>query len=138
MPERTPVTFTLEELWLLQSKVRHEMSGQDQWKIPPTSQELNDQIATGILFCEENGQPEACLSLSLDDCFAIDYAVPQEAKSSGGSPLGKPVLRKAFAARVALRVGWQAISEEPVDSQVDVSIMMPLFESEYRKGKKAD
>src|SRR4051794_4919184 len=36
--------FTVEELWLLQSVIRHEVPQLDQWDFPPASLDLNDQI----------------------------------------------------------------------------------------------
>lgn len=137
MPDRTPQTFTLEELWLLQAKVRHEMAHQGEWKSAPANLELNERVAMAILFCEDNGQPDACLELSLDDCLAIDYVVPQEAKDVNGVPLGKPILRKSFRARAKL-LGHEysavASAEEPDDVQVDVPLMMEAFEA-YNRGK---
>lgn len=135
MPDRTPQTFSLEELWLLQAKVRHEMAQQGEWKAPPASLGLNEQVAMAILFCEENGQPDACLELSLEDCLLLDYVIPQEAKDAQGAAIGKSVLRKAFRSRARLLgLDYAAAAEEPAEAQVDVSMMMEAFEAR-QKGK---
>lgn len=138
MPDRTPVVFTLSELWLLQGKVRHEIAGREQWQTPPADRELNDQVAMALLFCEDNSAGEACLALSIGDCLVLDYVVPQDAKDSEGRALGKPILRKTFAARRALLgLDLASTAEEPADSQVDVPLMMSMFESQ-QKGRTAD
>lgn len=138
MPDRTPQVFTLEELWLLHAKVRHEMAHQGDWQDPPASLGLNEAIIAAILFCEELGQAEACVELDLKDCLVIDFVVPQEAKDKDGNPIGKNVLRKSFRARAKL-TGHEipATAEEPFESQVDVPIMMDAFEVSF-KGRKAD
>lgn len=92
----TSVTFTVEELWLLQSAIRHEMTQQDNWHSPPVSLELNDQIAHAILFCVKQEQTEAALVLTHHDCLVIDYCVSQNAKSASGAPTGKVILTKSF------------------------------------------
>lgn len=139
MPDRTPIIFTLQELWLLQGKVRHDTAHREQWTVPPANQELNTQVAMAILLCEENGVLDACLELSFEDCLLLDYVIPQEAKDSDGHQLGRPVLRKSFLARRRL-LGWDldASADEPLDVQVDVPIMMSLFNSELRQGRKTD
>jgi hypothetical protein len=37
--------FTIDELWLLQSVIRHEALQMDAWRFPPASLALNTQIA---------------------------------------------------------------------------------------------
>lgn len=139
MPDKTPIVFTLPELWLLQGKVRHEAASRDQWRVQPASQELNTQVAMAILLCEENGLPDACLEVSFDDCLVIDYVIPQDAKDSEGRPLGRPILRKSFVARRCL-LGWDldADADEPLDTQVNVPIMMSLFNSEFKQERQAE
>lgn len=105
--------FTQEELWLLQSAIRHEVPQHDQWHTPPAGPELNDQIVESILRCEELSLCEAALVLSWDDCLAIDYCVPQAAKSASGMPIGKSVLIKSYRARKAIRDGLDPTAEEP-------------------------
>ncbi|MBA4181858.1 MAG: hypothetical protein C0506_14805 [Anaerolinea sp.] len=97
--------FTCEELWLLQSAVRHEVSQGEQWKFPPASLELNHQIAEALLLCDEYHLTEAAIVLDLADCLVIDYCVPQTAKSPSGAPIGKNVLLKSFRARRAIDGG---------------------------------
>lgn len=105
--------FTQEELWLLQSSIRHEVPQHDQWHTAPASPELNDQVADSILRCEELALSEAALMLTWDDCLAIDYCVPQAAKSASGLPIGKSVLLKSYKARKEIREGLDPTAEEP-------------------------
>ena len=105
--------FSSEELWLLQSVVRHEIPQIDQWKFPPASVDLNDQIAQAIVFCEENQCSEAALILSRGDCLLIDYCVPQGAKSVSGVAIGKQVLMKSFRARRSIEDGDIPVADEP-------------------------
>lgn len=106
MEETTPLIFSIAELWLLQRCIRHELPQQEQWKFPPASLELNDQIATAILFCTEQSVQEAALQLSWGDLLAIDFTVPPDAKDVNGRPIGREALLKSFAARAALRRGY--------------------------------
>lgn len=105
--------FTLEELWLLQSVIRHEVAQQEQWHYPPASLELNDQVAESILRCEELGLEEAALVLTMQQALVIDYCVPQSAKSPSGIPIGKNILMKSFRVRKALEEGDDPDAEEP-------------------------
>ncbi|MGE5596052.1 MAG: hypothetical protein ACM3S1_08465 [Hyphomicrobiales bacterium] len=105
--------FTCEELWLLQSVIRHEVGQQEQWRYPPASLELNDQIAESLLRCEELGLDEAALVLRMQDALVIDYCVPQSAKSPSGVPIGKNILMKSFRVRQAIEAGFDATAEEP-------------------------
>lgn len=105
--------FTLEELWLLQSVIRHEVAQQEQWHYPPASLELNDQVAESILRCEEHGLEEAALVLTMQQALVIDYCVPQSAKSPSGIPIGKNILMKSFRVRKTLEEGDDPDAEEP-------------------------
>jgi len=107
------VVFSKEELWYLRSVVRHEMAGGDAWRFPPVSLDLNSQIADAILLCEDQGQDEAALTLTMGDCYLIDAVVDQNAKDANGRPIGKPVLLKAFRARTVIAGYPQATAEEP-------------------------
>ena len=109
----TSAVFSVDELWLLQSVIRHEMAQMEQWKAPPASPSLNDQVAEALLFCHENDLGEAALLLTRRDCLAIDFSVPQGAKSPAGVPIGKSVLLKSFRARTELEEAWSATREEP-------------------------
>ncbi len=111
--QTTPVTFTLEELWLLRAFVRHEVAQQESWKFPPASLELNDQVAEAILLCEEHELGEAVLLLTRGDCLVIDAVIPQDAKSVNGTRLGQTILLKTFAARRDLAGGPTASADEP-------------------------
>lgn len=105
--------FTLEELWLLQSVIRHELAQGDQWKFPPASLELNDQVADALVLCEEHKLGEAALILSRGDCLVIDYCTPQSARSVAGVPIGRNVLLKSFIARRAIEDGPAPMAAEP-------------------------
>ncbi len=112
-PQTASQVFSLEELWLMQSVIRHEMPQIDQWKFAPANLELNDQIAQALVFCDENGVNEAALVLSRGDCLAIDYCVPQGAKSAAGVPIGKHILMKSFRARRAIEDQDFRLTDEP-------------------------
>lgn len=105
--------FTAEELWLLQSVIRHEVAQGEQWRYPPASLDLNDQVSESLLRCEELGIDEAALILTMADALAIDFCVPQSAKSPSGIPIGKNILMKAFRLRRAIQEGNEAVAEEP-------------------------
>jgi hypothetical protein len=115
MAERTTSgLFTSDELWLLQSVIRHEIAQMEGWKAPPASAALNEQIAEALLFCAENNVNEAAVLLTMRDCLAIDYCVPQAAKSPAGAPIGRMVLLKSYRARAELEQHWHETAEEPV------------------------
>lgn len=107
------VVFTLEELWLLQSVVRHEIVQKEQWQAPPADPDFNDQIAECLYRCETLGLAEAALLLRWNDLLVIDFCVPQSAKSPSGAAIGKNVLMKAFRARKEIREGTAATADEP-------------------------
>lgn len=112
-PETVSVMFSLDELWLAQAAVRHECERMGEWKFPPASLDLNDQIAGAILACVERNEPEGPLLLSRGDTLLLDYCVPAGAKDAKGQLLGKTVLLKTFAARRDLRDGPQPVGVEP-------------------------
>ena len=97
----TPVIFTAAELWMLHSFVRHEDAKQDDWKFPPVSFDLNEQIAQALLNCHRHGWTEATLLLTLHSCLVIDYWVRADFKTPEGAT-GIAILLKVFAARAAL------------------------------------
>ena len=105
--------FTFDELWLLQSVIRHELPQLEQWDFPPASLDLNDQVAEALVLCDESGLGEAALILSRGDCLVIDYCVPQGAKSASGHAIGKSVLLKSFRARRAIETHELPSAEEP-------------------------
>lgn len=105
--------FTTDELWLLQSAIRHEMAQQEQWKAPPASASLNDQVAEALVRCEEASLTEAAILLSRNDCLAIDHNVSQSAKSAAGLAIGKSVLMKSFRARREIDEGEHPTALEP-------------------------
>jgi|SRR5581483_11428062 len=101
--DTVPMVVNVAELWLLQRCIRHEIQGQETWKFPPAGVELNDQIASALLFCSQQNVAEAALQLSWGDLLAIDFAVPADAKDVNGRPVGRELLLKSYAARAALR-----------------------------------
>jgi hypothetical protein len=112
--------FTVEELWLLQSVIRHEIPQLEQWDFPPASLALNDQVAEALLLCDERGEAEAALVLSRGDCLVIDYCVPQGAKSVAGVAIGKHVLLKSFRARQEIEDHFLPAEEPPQPSYGEV------------------
>lgn len=112
-PQTASQVFTVEELWLMQSVIRHEMPQIDQWKFPPASLDFNDQIAQALVFCDENGVGEAALILSRGDCLTLDYCVPQGAKSAAGVPIGKHILMKSFRSRRTIEDQQFLSADEP-------------------------
>ena len=104
--------FSVDELWLLQAAIRHEIPQGDQWRFPPASLALNDQVADALLRCEEQGLTEAALLLTRADCLAMDFGVQQGAKSAAGVAIGKSVLMKSFRARRELDEGLLPLADE--------------------------
>lgn len=114
-PRTASQVFTIDELWLIQSVIRHEIPQIDQWKFPPANIDLNDQVAQALVFCDENNVSEAAVVMSRGDCLAIDYCVPQGAKSSAGAPIGKQVLMKSFHARRVIEDSSFEMAEPPAE-----------------------
>ena len=122
--------MALDELWLCRALVRHAMAGVEQWNgPPPASLSLNTQICEAILVCEDSIEEskgsaitpirEYTLMLSKGDCLVLDYVVPQDAKTSAGTSIGKNILLKVMAARRALDGGFMAAAEEPAVVDID-------------------
>lgn len=109
----TVLNLTLDELWLLQRVVRHEIPGQREMAFPWCSVALNDGIAEAIIMCEDERQTEAHLVVSRGDLLLIDAVVPADAKTPGGQLLGKSVLLKSFRARRELADDMQSTAHEP-------------------------
>ena len=107
------VVFSLSELWVMQTFVRHESGSQWMGSWPNTSVDLNDAIAEAILFCTEYGQSEAPILLKKGDCYLLDSVVPAGAKDTEGRLVGRPILLKTYAARAGLRDRFEATAEEP-------------------------
>ncbi len=112
-PQTASQVFSVEELWLIQSVVRHELPQQDEWRFPPANVDLNDQVAQALVFCDENAVTEAALILSRGDCLTLDYCVPQAAKSAAGILIGKQVLMKSFRARRTIEDQLFPLADEP-------------------------
>jgi len=98
MIETQSITFTLPELWLLHAFVRHEMPQQEQWKLPPADEDLNEQIALAIESCERCDLSEYTLLLTRHQLLVVDFLVRYDFKTPEGAR-GKDILLKTFAAR---------------------------------------
>lgn len=98
MTETVPVTFTLTELWLLQTFIRHEMPQQEMWKFPPADIDLNEQIAFAIATCEDDSLASYTFLLNLHQLLCIDFHIRDEYKTITGAR-GKDILLKVFRAR---------------------------------------
>lgn len=125
MNEEVAVTFSLDELWLLHTVIRHESDNSRTWKFPSSGLELNDRIAEAILVCEETPLPESALDLSRGDCLCIDANVNVGMKDAYGKMAGKSILLKVFAARRTLSGGIEATAQEP--ELPDVTKLMEEF-----------
>jgi hypothetical protein len=137
MPETTPVAFTLEELWLLQGCIRHEVPQQESWRMPPASLALNDAIAEGILFCTDGKEDEAAVLLSMADCLAIDATVPSGARNVDGLPIGRSVLLKSFRARQFLALG-ELPTSDVTQSQEEIHARISTWRNECEPGNAGD
>jgi len=134
----TCAVFSLDELWLLQSAIRHELPQQDAWRFPPVSLSLNDEVADAILRCDEAGLSEAAIELSRADCLAIDHCVPQGAKSAAGLPIGKSILMKSFRARRDLDEGHHSLAHEPENlSREDIAVRLEEWRNRRKRRRSA-
>ena len=104
--EEVACTFSIAELWLLDSCVRHEIDGQDRWKFPPASKELTIEIALAINACVEGKLDEYTLLLSTGDLLVIDYNIRQGHKNMEGAR-GQDILLKVFHALSQLALGYE-------------------------------
>lgn len=99
--ERKPVTFTRDELWLLHDFVRHELPDSRQWRFPPASEELNEEIIMALDACEAHELTEYTLLLSKGDMLVIDFFIRRDHRTPEGAS-GKQLLLKVFRARTEL------------------------------------
>jgi hypothetical protein len=102
--ERKPVTFSRDELWLLHDFVRHELPESRQWRYPPASEELNEEIVVALDACETHELPEYTLLLSKGDMLVIDFFIRRDHRTPEGAS-GKNLLLKIFRARSELSLG---------------------------------
>lgn len=114
--DTVPVTFTADELWFLQSLVRHEIPQPPEWKFPPASLDLNDLIADALLGCADYDLKEVTLPLRRGDLLLLDYVVPQSATNTAGKNIGRPILLKTYRARRLLAEGSMGTADEPDDT----------------------
>lgn len=96
------VTFTTKELWMLHDVIRHEMQDSDKWKFPHASISLNDKIAEALYVCNNLDLKEYRITLSLGDCYAIDYHIRRDMKTPEGAK-GEQILLKVFDAKEQIR-----------------------------------
>lgn len=136
MEETISVVFSVEELWLIQAYVRHEVAQAEQWRFPPASLTLNDAVASAILFCEEQGFQEAAVLLGRHECLVLDYSVPATAKDANGKPIGKAVLLKSFRARQQLEDGLAMATD--VGQELDADTIRERLAQQARQGRNGD
>src|SRR5207247_5591802 len=96
--QRKPVTFSRDELWLLHDFVRQELPESRQWRFPPASEELNEEIVLALDACETHELPEYTLLLSKGDMLVLDFFVRRDHRRPEGAS-GKSSLLKIFRAR---------------------------------------
>jgi len=103
MDKAVNITFEADELWLMQSVIRHEVPHRDDWRTPPADLDLNNQIAIAISLCAEHSLDEYTLELKASDLLIIDYNVRADMKDKNGKTAGKNILLKSFHARRDIR-----------------------------------
>lgn len=101
--DEVPVTFTVDELWLLHYVIRHECPRMEDWESPPASPSLNKQLRLAILACETDQLREYTLQLSRRDLDVIDYNVKMDMQTPAAS--GRNILLKVFRATFELETG---------------------------------
>lgn len=121
-----PVEFTLEELWVLHDHIRHEGS-EKEWKFPPYSLDLNNQIVLALLACESYKLDSYTLSLSHGDLLVIDYLIRRSVRTPEGVT-GKQILLKVFKAREELLNPDIKIVEDGEDKKFTREIKLRLEE----------
>lgn len=130
------VLFSLDELWLLQSVIRHEIAQREQWKFPPADRDLNDKVAEAIIFCEDHSEKEASLEVTQGDLYAIDYCVQASAKNAAGQLVGKPLLLKSFRARRQMEDELFLVSSTTEEPPIDWQTKFAEFNARKpRRGK---
>lgn len=110
-----PVTFSLDELWLLESKIAPEpLPNMAEMRFPPGSLELNQLIIEAIVTCVDSMLDEYTIPLTFGDCLAICSTVSRDVTDADGVAIGESVLLKTFRARKALLYGDSPVVDEPV------------------------
>ncbi len=139
MPDRTSSQlFSADELWLLQSVIRHEIPQQETWRHPPASLDLNGKIAEALLFlADAKSISEVALVLNLGDCLAIDYCAPQSAKSAAGVPLGKQILIKSYRARREIEDSFAPTADVNDARPADFDQRLADFDASYKPPRPA-
>ena len=119
-----PVTFTLDELWLLVEKIGHEPHPSlAQMKFPPGNLELNQLIVEAIVSCVDYGIGEYTLPLTFADCLAIGWSISPGLKDVDGRSIGEDILLKVYRARIELLYGGNCVQipdepEQPAKAEV--------------------
>lgn len=133
-----PAIFSVEELWLLQSVIRHEVAQCDHWKYPPCSFDLNEQIADALLKCTEIGIKEAPLLLDLEMCLAIDACVSMSAKDrDSGKMIGQRILLASYKARRDLSGGPLPDASEIDDAApADMAERLAVHNANYKTPRR--
>jgi len=135
MIETQSITFSVPELWLLHAFVRHEMAQQEQWKLPPADEDLNEQIALAIESCERCNFSEYTLLLTRHQLLVVDYLVRYDYKTPEGAR-GKDILLKTFAARRELTLGLPNCDGSANDASYSEAITH--LPSQVKKERKED
>jgi hypothetical protein len=77
------------------------MAQQGEWKFPPVSRELNEEIALALHACLTDKLSEYTLLVTEGDLLLIDYVIRRDMKTPEGAR-GEDILKKVFKARAEL------------------------------------
>lgn len=99
--QAVPVTFTVEELWMLQELVEHQPYAFPKEKYPSVDTELGDELARAITACEKRKLQEYTLFLNRAQLLLLSSEVKPASKTAEGA-MGKEILKKVLKARVEM------------------------------------
>jgi hypothetical protein len=101
-----PAVVDVGLLWLLEMAIP---SGATNWMTEDYDGDgLRDQIHAGLLFCDDNEEPEATLLLTERHCKLIAMSIGPNASVPGDPHAGRRLLMAAFRAERTLRDGPEA------------------------------
>ena len=126
------IEFTISELWLLNSFVRHDEDAINRKRWPVVSTELNEQITLAIIACEDSGLEEYTLLLTKGDLLLIDYHIRCDTKTPEGAK-GKEILLKIYRARRGILLGPLA---DDTEEESYKEAMKRIGEEKAEKAKK--
>ena len=130
--EESSIEFTINELWLLNSFVRHDEDAINKKRWPVVSTELNEQIALAIVACEDSGLEGYTLLLTKGDLLLIDYHIRCDTKTPEGAK-GKEILLKIYRARRDMLLGPLA---DDTEEESYKEAMKRIVEEKAEKAKK--